>query len=408
MEANKTTQVFTVTQNRYLRSGVLSSENDNVIWTIPLGLNVNPPIKTLEDYVLKSRQATFPIPDQSTYLKLNYGQHGFYRVCYAPEDLVHLGECVKASQLPAIDRIGILNDTFELAASGHISTAHALTLTRCFGNEQDYMVWVELACALNELRSVWFEDSESIVERMRLLTRDLFRPLAHQMGFEFDARDSDLKKLLRVLMIGVAGKSGDEKIVLEAQQRFWKFVQENDEKALHPNIRGAVYAIVLKFGGEKEYNAVERIYRETPIIDQKLAALGALGATENKMLIERALDYALSSEVRLQDVTYIFSAVAANHKGRRLLWQFVQDHWRELHRRYSDSNFLLSRIVGISCDSFSSNEMARHIEQFFKDKITDQIRRSVAQSLEKVYNSARWFQRDRAMVSEWLAQHVEV
>jgi aminopeptidase N len=375
--------------------------------------------------LLETREAIFRIPCSSSplpsteidpttaqqswnYLKLNYGQHGFYRVCYAPEDMERLGESVRMQKLPAIDRIGLLNDTFELAASGHMSTVDALALARCFVCEQDYMVYSELASSLAELRSVWFEDSESTVERLLVFTRDLFSPLARQLGFEFGPDDSDLKKLLRTLMIGVAGKSGDRQIIEEARRRFWKFVHDRDEKILHPNLRGVVYAIVLKYGDEKVYDAVERIYRETTIVDQKLAALGALGATEDRVLIERALDYALSSHVRSQDVMYVFGTVAANPKGRRLLWQFVQDHWQELFRRYGEGSFLLSRIVGISCNAFSSEDMAKHIEDFFRDKMTDQIRRCVAQSIEKVYNNARWFHRDRGVVSEWLAKFVEL
>jgi aminopeptidase 2 len=96
------------------------------------------------------------------------------------------------------------------------------------------------------------------------------------------------------------------RIVAEAHRRFKLFV-ENDESALHPNIRSTVYEIVLLHGGgEKEYNDIVEIYRKCQTADQKTLILTTLGFVQQPELIKRALDFSLSDEVRNQDIIWVF------------------------------------------------------------------------------------------------------
>lgn len=55
-----------------------------------------------------------------------------------------------------------------------------------------------------------------------------------------------------------------------------------------------MFAVVLRNGGVKEYEAVLKIYQETKVADQKLVALGALGSTQDESLLLRTLDFGLS------------------------------------------------------------------------------------------------------------------
>lgn len=58
-------------------------------------------------------------------------------------------------------------------------------------------------------------------------------------------------------------------MIAEARKRFAQFVQ-GDAAAIDPNLRGTVFSLVLKNGGEKEYDQVVKIYQDTKVADQKL------------------------------------------------------------------------------------------------------------------------------------------
>lgn len=55
----------------------------------------------------------------------------------------------------------------------------------------------------------------------------------------------------KALMFSSAGMAGDEKVLAAAKEMFAKFAA-GDRSAIHPNIRGSVFSMNLKYGGEKE------------------------------------------------------------------------------------------------------------------------------------------------------------
>lgn len=152
-------------------------------------------------------------------------------------------------------------------------------------------------------------------------------------------------------------------VIEEAQRRFKLFI-DGDSDAIHPNLRGTVFGIVVANGGSTEYDAVVKIYRKTTVPDQKIASLAALGTTLDPALIQKTLDFAISNEVRNQDIIYVYGSVGANHKARKLLWQFTKAHWGLLEERYASSMAMLGNCVKSSTD-FATEEMAKEVEEFF-------------------------------------------
>ena len=215
--------------------------------------------------------------------------------------------------------------------------------------------------------------------------------------------------MLRPLVIGMAGKAGDQEVLREARARFDRFIA-GDSSALHPNLRGTVYNLVIRNGGRPEYDAVFKIFREQTVTDQKLAALSALGASPDPDVLASALNLTLQNEpVRPQDVVYIFRTVGGNPKGRRQGWQFVKDNWTFFHDRYHKGSFsMLASIISSSTTSFSSLNDAQDVEDFFSKRDQNSIDRVIRQSLERIRLQASWLERNRDPVAKWLQQFLRI
>lgn len=160
--------------------------------------------------------------------------------------------------------------------------------------------------------SVWADQPEEVCNCLKALRRSLFAPVARRLGWEFAATDDYLTNTLRVLAIGNAGRSNDAEIIAEAKKRFWAFVEGNKE-ALHPNLRGPVYNILLLTANdsseeEKVWLKILEIYRNEALpSDQRLIALNELGSVKNPDLIRRYLNMSLDdNEIRSQDSIYVF------------------------------------------------------------------------------------------------------
>ncbi|CAO3593307.1 unnamed protein product [Absidia cylindrospora] len=400
-----------VVQSRYLSTGDLETAEDGTVWWAPLGMLVSG--KT-ESYTLTEKSQTFPVPADGLF-KLNAGQTSVYRVNYAIQNIRVLGEEVKKGSSGLLtntsDRVGLIADAGNLCVSGEQETTAFLELAQAFVNEENYFVWSQLSTHLSNILGVWYEQPEHIKDGLKALRRSLFAPVAYRLGWEFAETDDYLTNILRVLALTNAGRSNDVATVEEAKKRFHKFVA-GDIDALHPNLRGPVYGIVLSNAEsvEEEHAVWEKIlqmyHNETLPTDQRLIALNALGGAKNEALISRYMLMSLDEkEVRGQDSIYVFGSLAANPDARLLFWQFFSQNYDLLQSKFSRSPSLFGAAVRSAVGGFSSLEQLDHIEAFFSTKDTKQYARPLQQALEGARVNSKWLLRSKDSVAQWVQEY---
>jgi aminopeptidase 2 len=158
---------------------------------------------------------------------------------------------------------------------------------------------------------------------------------------------------------------------------------------------------VIKNGGLQEYQAMKKLYLDTKTVDQKLSALSTLGYTENKDLIKETMEYALSEEVRNQDIIYILGTLGSNPASRLETWEFVKDKFEHFSKLFSSSLGLLGRVVSFSVENFASKDMADDVRTFYQSKDTSKFQRPLDQSLEKITIQTAWLERERHNIENW-------
>ncbi|KAI8089940.1 aminopeptidase [Halteromyces radiatus] len=402
-----------VVQSRYLSTGDLQAEEDVTVWWAPLGMLVP---NQVASYTLTEKSQSFPIPDDGLF-KLNAGQTSVYRVNYPIESIRVLAEEVKKGSSGLLtntsDRVGLIADAGNLCVSGEQSTTAFLELAQAFVNEDNYFVWSQLSTHLSNILGVWYEQPEHIKDGLKALRKSLFAPVAHRLGWEFAETDDYLTNILRVLALTNAGRSNDTTTVTEAKKRFDKFVA-GDMDALHPNLRGPVYGIVLSNAANvEEENAVwEKIlqmyHNECLPTDQRLIALNSLGGAKSEALISRYLLMSLDEkEVRGQDSIYVFGSLAANPDARLLFWQFFTQNYDLLYSKFCKTISLFGAAVRSAVGGFSSLEKLEEIEAFFADKDTKEYARPLQQALEGARVNAKWLLRSKESVALWVQNNAD-
>ncbi|KAL2216786.1 aminopeptidase [Thermoascus aurantiacus ATCC 26904] len=385
-------------QNRFLRTGDVRPEEDQTIYPVFLGLRTKHGVD--ESLTLDQREGEFKVPDLD-FFKLNADHSGLYRTSYSPERLEKLGQAAKNGLLTVEDRAGMIADSGALAASGYQKTSGLLSLLKGFDSESEYVVWNEILNRVGTLRAAWvFEDSK-VRDALKAFQRSLVSAKAHELGWQFSDGDGHILQQFKGLMFGSAGMADDPTVVNAAKEMFKRFA-DGDLNAIHPNIRGSVFSIVLKNGGEKEYNIVLNRYRNAPTSDEKNTALRSLGAAEDPALIQRTLELARSDEVKNQDIYMPLAGLRGHVAGIEARWAWLKKNWDELYKRLPPSLGMLGTVVQITTSSFCTESQLKEVEEFFASKDTKGYDRAVEQSLDAIRAKANWLKRDRGDVESWL------
>jgi aminopeptidase 2 len=146
-------------------------------------------------------------------------------------------------------------------------------------------------------------------------------------------------------------------------------------------------------------------FRTAKTADERNSALRSLGRAKSPELIQRTLDFALSTDVKGQDIYLPIQSLRGHQDGCLALWNWVKDNWAELERRLPPSLSMLSSVVSITTSSFTHREHIQDIQKFFSDKSTKGFDMSLSQSIDAISAKAAWLERDSEDVKQWLKEH---
>jgi aminopeptidase N len=383
---------FEVSQTRFFSSEISQkTSKDSTAWHIPIAIKN---IKTGKSskFLLKAKNFHTTEYGSNFPIKLNSGEAGFYRVNYVAQILERLHPLIKNKKLPAIDRLGIIRDAFALAEAQKIPTPQALDLVLSYLNENDYTVWTEISAGLNLVHQLIF--NQAFEGRFKEFAKTVFEKEAKRLGWATHKNESHTQGLLRSLVLANYGGFGGSDAIKKAQELFKKGKVSAD-------LRGVVYQLVAENGGEAEFKKFQNMYIKETLNEEKNRIGRALVNFQNEKLVKKALDFALSKNVRLQDAPLMLAGAVANPKGRKTAWAFIKNNWKELNKRYPASGHMLGRALK-PLGLMSEKKDVEDLRKFFTNHKTEGMQRTVQQILERADNNCLWLINEKNKIQNWL------
>jgi puromycin-sensitive aminopeptidase len=373
-----------LTQSRFFSSPLSAKRSsDKTLWSIPL------------DSLLFSKKSLF-MPKHKGWIKLNRGETSFVRIQYPSNLLELLREPVNKKKLSAEDRYGLIRDAFMLAQSGHSSTVDALCFLPAYKNEEEYIVWAEIAANLRSIDNLIFK--ENFYEKYRSFCREIFKPIAEKIGWDKKPGEAHTQTLLRNIVIYGLGTNGDKDILKKAKELFEQLVL--GKIILDSDLRGVVCNLMAENGGEKEYLELKNLYAKTPFQEEKDRIFRALCSFRDKKLLSKSLEMAFSKEMRAQDRFKAVSFIWANPIGQDLAWEYVRGNWESITKTFAGGH-LYTRFIQPAA-FFTDSKKALEIEEFFKTNPSVGLGRTIAQVTEQIRANNLWLKRDKAKISTFL------
>ncbi|OGI60173.1 hypothetical protein A2641_03790 [Candidatus Nomurabacteria bacterium RIFCSPHIGHO2_01_FULL_37_25] len=395
-----------LSQERFFASPISKSKiKDKTLWQVPIknssqvqfSRNIAQAVEpSIAIFQQKNIRVERKFALRKNFLKLNFGEAGFYRTAYSRELLEKLKIPVKNKLLSPRDRLGIIRDLFALAEAGAISTSYALEFLSSYENEDNYSVWLELAMGLGRLEALLAKTKMKI--KLGGLILKLFSPLATKLGWEKKKNETHTDTLLRSLAISRAGRSGDKKIISEARKKFAKMQSGG---YINPDIRASIYAVVATNGGRKEYQTFIKKYKRETLHEEKNRIGNALGDFQDPKLLKLACEFSLSKHVRAQDSISIIFSVGGNVVGRDIWFDFIRKNWKTLVLRYGDGGHTLSRLVK-AIGGTAEVKHLRSFKKFFTTHDAPGAKRAIEQVLERLEGNIAWLKRDEKIIEKFL------
>lgn len=390
-----------LSQKRFLAGGEQFTEEEaGQTWHIPIASECHQEGKSnYSKHIFSDANMEFPMQGMD-FVKLNSSQIALARVNYLPQQWEALTEAISKGKLASADRYGILSDALSLARAGHLSSGQLIRLLSAYKNEDNYTVWMMVLGALGTLENILEETSESV--QLASFAQSALRPIVDKLGWQEIVGESHTTKLLRESVLHAIGNYGDVGTINEAVTRFNNHV--SGVQLADPNLRKPVYGITAKHGDSQAFNTIVEMYRKEVFQEEKARLLATLGKFTDSVSVSAALEYMFNSgEVRFGDVSYVLSSLGSHTTGRRAAWNFLMNNWETISQRYSGGGLkMLGRIISLICDSFSREEDAQAVENFFKDHPAPSATRAIAEAIERIRIKAAWYERDKDEIADAL------
>ncbi|KAJ6781802.1 hypothetical protein PWT90_11099 [Aphanocladium album] len=369
-----------VKQNRFLRTGDVKPEEDDVIYPVVLLLRTAGGVDS--STVMRQREMKLDVTAGS-FFKLNADHGSIYRTLYPAPILQRLGQAAKSSSLSILDRAGLVADARELMAAGYMKTSSFLEFVGYFNSETNFFVWSEILKACKQLFAAWLFEEAATKEGIRAFFRDLLRPMAHKIRCQLSEADSQMEQQLKELIIRNAVMMGDQVTIADAKSLFRGSIG-GDENAIHPTLRKTVYMTAAKYGGETE------------------CALNSMGYTEDPKSLEKLLELAIKTDIRGQDLYSLLECLRSSSLGTEALWLHFTSNWDYYRKKFPTSSAIFSNLVKVSAFGFTKPDHLHALREFYTTKKMEGCNRAVQEAFEVVQAKAAWVTRDAADLATWL------
>ncbi len=372
---------FSLEQERYM---LLGSEKEN--WPIPL------------HYLDESGASTTLMAGKTqklkgkNWVKLNYGEKGFYKVQYEGDLLDKIGKLIQENKISDIDAWGVENDLFAFIRSARMTVDEYLDFVEKYCMDKGYPTNSSISSHFTWLCFMGY--GKTFGERAKISSIKFHKKMLERLGWERRKEDGAIETLLRSGAIGSLGFAGDKETLARAKKEFDSFLK--DGKEIDANIRGAIYALNAWQDGTLSGLFLKR-YKEEPAPDERRRNLMALGRFSDPVLLNKTLDLSDSDEIRLQDSFLLPAMVSRNPIGKPLIWAWTKNKWKKFMGKYDSGSHMLGDFVD-NLAAVSDEKTFAEIKRFFADKKNRRgdMEMSLSHTLEKIETNIKFMEKNGA------------
>jgi aminopeptidase N len=334
----------------------------------------------------------------SSWLFANAGARGYYRTAYSHDALAALVPRIQEALTPP-ERLSLTGDEWALVRAGRHGVGEFLTLATGFANERTAGVLSNVTDRLDFIHH--YLTTGSTRAPFEAFVRELLGPLMQQIGFESAPSDSDEQRALRATLIETLGTTGaDAEVAASARAALDRALAGGTP--LDPTLAAAIIAVAAEHGDRALQDALLDASSKATAPGDHYRYLYALARFRDPTLLDRALEYSLTSKLRSQDASAFFSRFLRQEAARPRAWVFLKEHWSQLKDKVAifGGDTGIAGALGSFCDAASRDD----ITTFFAAHPLPAATRTLGQTVERINSCIAIREKQAPLVEQWLKQ----
>ncbi len=302
------------------------------VWTLPVCIETDTQ-KTKTCFTLGRDPIVRDLgPNCPTWVYPNAGEAGYYRFLVEGARLMALARGARA--LSPIDRLGLVSNAWAEVRQGAIGGSVLLEMLPAFDAEMDRNVVEQIASTLEGIDHALVDDD----------VRDSFRRWAGarmatrkaSLGWEPAPNEDDNRTIERRTVLWLSGELAyDDATLNEAAQYAESWLR--DPTAVPADTAAvAVPLASIRAGASRLYELRSAVANaKTP--EDRALAIRAMGMFDDAVVLGKALNLALTDEIKLSELRYLFGSASGHRASAPILYAWEKANWAKLRARLPGS-----------------------------------------------------------------------
>jgi aminopeptidase N len=346
-----------VTQKRFFLNPTAPGDVEQA-WTLPVCMKSGADRRNCP--ILSARVQHLPAPQDPVFYG-NAGGKGYYRTRYDNNDYQHLVREVETSLTPT-ERITFLGSQWAQARAGIATIGDFLNLAAAVRDDSSSFVIDTVSAALQTVNQKLASTPQEHAE-LALWVRTNFASALARLGAPSAGETPDID-LLRATLFNLLGDIGeDPQIIAQARQLAERYLR--DSGSVEGTLAVTALTIAAQNGDAAFFDQLQRASQTAGEPQLRIQALSALARFRDPALVARALDYAVSPQVRNQDALRLIQIELSDRRTQDVAWQFVRQNWPRVRTQITTST---GGYLVTSMGSFCSVDRSREVTDFLAER----------------------------------------
>ena len=324
----------------------------------------------------------------------NHQGSGFYRVKLPTPRLTRLGES-GVGHLPAVERFGIIDDTWSLTLAGETELVDLFALLSGYRNEDDISVWQRVLGAVGFIDHV---APESVRDALGGYIAELIEPAVTRLGDAPVPGEPMRTSQLRGALFAAAGNLTTPGSTLRTNTigRARELLIADDVDA---ELQAAAVKVVASNGDGQDFERFREGFVNADSPQSEIRNLYALPSFPGAEQIEMVTSMALDGSIRTQNAPFVLAQALMNRSNGPAVWQRIELEWDAVNEAFP-SNTIVRMLTGIRW--LTNDTAAKAVFDFFDGYELPQGQKQLDQHLERLRINVAFRSRVRAQLESVL------